>query len=212
MFRNFYEKDIENAKKKNIITYNCTEGGARIHGAIEMPFKEFITQIPKTPKEPIKLRKPPKKSIEKNLKKAYEKTIQIIEYGEKVKEKIEKTFLEVAKECDKLEKLSKHEQLNYDFQKLINLTQKIDKIKTLIESKKFSLMYGETIQSYLVNKELDLAKIMVKPTNTESQKKEKIIEWLFEHKEWLFMLAGSINAQIVVIKRALPNLQKALGS
>ncbi len=30
------------------------------------------------------------------------------------------------------------------------------------------------------------------------------------HKEWLFMLAGSINAQIIVVKRALPIIEKEL--
>jgi len=211
MFRNFFEKDIELAKKSNISTYNCTEGGARINGAIEMSFNDFITQYVKnSPKKTIKLRKPPKKSIEKNLQKAYEKTLQMIEYGEKVKSKIEKTFLQVAKECDKLENMSAEEKLAQDFNKLINLTKKIDKIKDLIETKKFSMMYGETIQSYLVNKELDLAKIMVRPSNTDNEKKEKIIEWLIAHKEWLFMLAGSINAQIITIKRALPHIEKVL--
>jgi hypothetical protein len=208
LFRNFFERDIELAKSIGITTYNCTEGGARINGAIEMPFNEFIKKYVKnTPKKPIKLRKPPKKSIEKNFQKAYKKTIDMIEYGEKVKSKIEKTFLQIAKECDKLEKMSTEEKLAQDFNKLIKLTKKIDKIKDLIETRKFSIMYGETIQSYLVNKELDLAKIMVRPSNTENEKKEKIIEWLIAHKEWLFMLAGSINAQIITIKRALPHIE-----
>ena len=212
MFRNFYEKDIEIAKKKDITTYNCTEGGARIEGAIEMPFKNFIKQyVKEEKKKPIRLKKPPKKSIEKNLKKAYDKTIKMIDYGEKVKAKIEKAFLQIAKECDKLEKMSKEERLKKsDFNKLIKLTKKIDKIKDIIETRKFSLLYGETVQSYLVNKELDLAKIMVRPSDTDIEKKEKIIDWLFEHKEWLFMLAGSINAQLIVTKRALPVLEKEL--
>jgi hypothetical protein len=51
---------------------------------------------------------------------------------------------------------------------------------------------------------------MVRPSNTDNEKKEKIIDWLIAHKEWLFMLAGSINAQIITIKRALPHIEKVL--
>ena len=135
----------------------------------------------------------------------------MIDYGEKIKARIEKTFLQVAKECDKLEKMSKEERLKkVDFNKLIKLTKKIDKIKDIIETRKFSLLYGETVQSYLVNKELDLAKIMVRPSNTELEKKAKLIEWIMQHKEWLFMLAGSINAQKIVVLRSSKNLEKEL--
>ena len=49
-----------------------------------------------------------------------------------------------------------------------------------------------------------------KESNTEIEKKAKLIDWIFNHKEWLFMLAGSINAQIIVIKRSLSNLEKEL--
>ncbi|EAH5261854.1 DUF115 domain-containing protein, partial [Campylobacter coli] len=41
LFRQAFEKDIFWAKEKlKINTYNCTEGGARIEGTIEKPFKE----------------------------------------------------------------------------------------------------------------------------------------------------------------------------
>ena len=209
MFRNFFEKDIEDTKKHGIITINATEGGARIHGAIEMPFKEVIEKYIDTskPKKDIKLRTLSESTINKNLQNSYNKIIKMIKYGEKVQNKIEKVFLKVAKECENLVKLKDKNQLeNIDYDKLIKLSSKIDKIKDIIESRKFSLMFGETIQSYLVNKELDLAKIMVRPSNKEIEKKAKLIDWIMNHKEWLFMLAGSINAQIIVVKRSLPNL------
>ncbi|EJU5930230.1 motility associated factor glycosyltransferase family protein, partial [Campylobacter jejuni] len=39
LFRHNFEQDVANAKKNYYITtYNCTEGGARIEGAIEKPF------------------------------------------------------------------------------------------------------------------------------------------------------------------------------
>lgn len=213
MFKNFFEKDIEETKAEGITTINATEGGARIHGSIEMPFHEVIEKYVNTSKrkKEIKLRLLSEKTINKNLQNSHTKLIKMIKYGEKTQKLIEKVFLAVAKECENLEKLKETNQLEkINYNKLVKLSSQIDKIKDILESKKFSLMFGETIQSYLVNKELDLAKIMVRPSNTEIEKKAKLIDWIMQHKEWLFMLAGSINAQIIVVKRSSKNLEKEL--
>jgi len=213
MFRNFFEKDIEHTKEEGVITINATEGGARIQGTIEMPFFEVIKNYIDTSKtkKNLKLRKLSEKTINNLLLKAHKKIEKMITYGDKIQTKIEQVFLEVAKEYEKLEKLNKEnklEQINFD--RLIKVTKKIDKIKDIIETKKFSIMYGETIQSYLINKELDLAKIIVKNSDTEIEKKAKLIDWIMNHKDWLFMLAGSINAQRIVINRAKVNLENEL--
>jgi len=212
MFRNFFEKDIEYTKKNEVTTINATEGGARIEGAIEMPFKEAIKKyLPKTKKKSFKLKTTKKEIQNKELLKAYKKCLEMIDYGEKIKSQIEKLFLKVAKECENLEKLNKKNELDkINFDKLMKLSNEIDKIKSKIETKKFRIIYGDTTQSYLINKELDLAKIVIKESNTEIEKKAKLIDWIFNHKEWLFMLAGSINAQIIVIKRSLSNLKEEL--
>ncbi len=212
MFRNFFERDIEYTKEKGVKTFNATQGGARIEGSIEISFREFIDKyVEKKEKRKITLRRPPQKSIEKNLLKAYKKTVKMEEYGKKSQEKIEKTFLTVAKTIEKLEKLKTENRLEeIDFDKLLKVSKKIDKIKDLIESKQFSSMYGETVQSYLINKELDLAKIMVRPANSELEKKAKMIEWIIEHKEWLFVLAGSINAQRIAIQRSIKQIENEL--
>ena len=57
---------------------------------------------------------------------------------------------------------------------------------------------------------MDLAKIQVSSSNSEIEKQAKLIDWLMNHKEWLFTLAGIINAQKIVIKRALPLLIQEL--
>jgi hypothetical protein len=212
MFRNFFENDIEYTKKEGIETINSTEGGARINGAIEMPFKEVIAKyLPKRKKRKIKLKTEDKEKIKKNLLKAHQKLSEMLNIGNNIQKQIEKLFLKIAKECEILEKLNKEnnlEKINYN--NLIKLSKEIDKIKSKIENKKIKLLYGDVIQSYLINKELDLAKIIVKPSNTEIEKKAKLIDWIMQHKEWLFMLAGSINAQKVVISRSIGNLEKEL--
>jgi len=212
MFRNFFEKDIEYTKKEGVETINSTEGGARIEGTAEIPFKEVIQKyIVKTPKKNIKLKTSNKKIMEKELLRAHKKITEMVKFGEKIQKQIEKVFLKIAKECEILETLNKKNQLEkIDYNRLTNLSNEIDKIKTKIESKKFRILYGDVIQSYLVNKELDLAKIIVKDTPTPIEKKAKLIDWIMQHKEWLFMLAGSINAQIIVIKRSIENLETEL--
>ncbi|GAX87612.1 conserved hypothetical protein [Lebetimonas natsushimae] len=212
MFKNFFEKDIYETSLEGIITINATEGGARIEGSIEMPFIEVINKyVTKTPKTKIKLRKPRKDGYIKNLQKAYKKILKMIKIGEKVKNETEKVFVEVSETFDELVNLNKNNQLEkIDFNKLKRLSKKIDKIKEKIESKTFMQCYGETIISYLVNKETDLAKIQVQNSQTDIEKKAKLIDWIMNHKEWLFNLAGSINAQIITIQRALPFIEKEL--
>ncbi|GAB6045540.1 motility associated factor glycosyltransferase family protein [Caminibacter profundus] len=212
MFRNFFEKDISILNQKGIITINATEGGARIEGAIEMPFKEVINKyLPKNKKTKIKLKYPTQKNIDKNLLKVYNKTLRMLKKGEKVQKKVEKLFLKVAKEFDTLVELNKNNQLDkINFNKLIKLSDEIDKIKSLIEDKSFFSMYGEAIASYLINKETALAQIQLKNPKTDIEKKAKLIDWIMNHKDWLFMLAGIINSQRIVINRTLPKLEKAL--
>jgi len=212
MFRNFFEKDIEYTNKEDIKTINSTEGGARITGAIEMPFKEAIEKfIEKKPKKNIHLKTSNEEMINKYLLKAHKKIYEMFNFGDKIQKQIEKLFLKVVKKCEELEKLNKEnklEKINYN--KLAKLSDEIDKIKTKIESKKLKILYGDVIQSYLINKELDLAKIIIKETNSEIEKKAKLVDWIMQHKEWLFMLAGSINAQKIIIKRSIKNLENEL--
>ncbi len=212
MFRNFFEKDIVHTKKEGVLTINATEGGARIEGAEEMPFKEVIKKY--LPKKVKKRAKPvyfDEERQNRDLLKSYKTIQEVLDYGEKLQKRVERLFLKVVKECEKLEELKEKnrlEKIKYD--RLMRLSNEIDKIKAKIESKKFFAMYGEVVQSELVHREMELAKVQVSPSNTEIEKKAKLIDWIMKHKDWLFTLAGSINAERLVIKRALPPLQKEL--
>ena len=209
MFRGFFEQDIAETKQEGIETINATEGGARIEGAIEKPFREIVKEIKKAKKKKIKLEYPSEKEINENLIKAYEKTKNIIEYGEKSQKKVEEVFLEVAEVFDELVKLKDENKLEeIDFEKLRKVSDRIDEIKDMIEKEEFSLMFGEVVQSYLIQKEMVLALIAVQNPQTEIEKKAKLIDWIMNHRDWLFNLAGSINAEILVVKRAMKNLEE----
>jgi hypothetical protein len=212
MFRGHFEADIARTKQEGVETINATEGGARIEGAIEKPFREVVKEIKKTKKKKVKLKYPTQKQINKNLIKAYKKTLEIIKYGERIQKKIEKLFLEVAKVFEELVELKdKNELEKIDFDKLYKISDKIDKLKEkIVDSKKFGYIFAETVQSYLIQKEMILALIAVQNPQTEIEKKAKLIDWIMNHRDWLFNLAGSINAEIIVVKRAMKNLEEEI--
>ncbi len=211
MFRNFFEKDIEFTNQHFIRTYNCTQGGARIHGAIERPFKqvlEFIVQK-KVPKMPLKLKCATKKEYHTLLRMAHTKTQEMIAFGMAFKEEIETLFVVLMQQMECLEKHYEQNDLeSVDFELLLDLTLKIDTIKEKVEGLEFSKMYLDTVQSFVYHQELELAKIVVENVETLIEKKQKLIRWLMAHKYWLFSLAGGIDAQLMAISRAQTPLVK----
>lgn len=205
LFLEFFEKDIAQTPYK-LEVINSTEGGARINGSIEMSFIDAIKPIDtSTPKPPIKLTYPEVDISEKNIKIAKEKCEDIIEYGNKQKNIIEKLFLKVAKYTEELEKLNEQNKLEkINFKKLAKLLDEIDVVKKLFEDKKFNDYFVDAIQSYIFHQELDIAKLLVKDTKDDKlQTQAKHIEWIYLHKYWLFSLAGGIDCVIEIVKQGL---------
>lgn len=110
---------------------------------------------------------------------------------------MEKLFLEVASACDKLEKLNTENKLaEVDFKQLKKIFSKIDKLKETLTKETFRRLFWDVTQSYIMSQELDLAVIAVKPSKTQEELDVKMVEFLFGHRPWLFMLAGGIDAVI----------------
>lgn len=204
LFLQFFETDIAHTPYK-IEVINSTEGGARIHGTIEMPFKDAIDLIDKSKvKAPIHLDYPVQKLIEKNVLKARRKCEKIIEYGLRKKARVEKTFLKLAKLTEYLEALNEKNQLDrLDFRRIEKMSEEIDRVKTLFEEKQFADYFVDAIQSYIFHQELDIAKILVRPVNNEEERRAKQLEWLYAHKYWLFSLAGGMDCVINIVKDTL---------
>lgn len=205
LFKNQFENDIEQAKLEDVVTYNCTEGGARINGAIEKPFLEVMEELcsNKQPKKLPNIQKDSQERANKNMLKAY-KAIQCkIVTQELVKKKIEDTFLEITPQVDKLVQLKSDGKINEKhYSELLKITKKIDKVKNFI-SKKKHLKYIENIfQISVFYQELELAKISVAPSDTAKEKIDKLLEWSEIHKYWLFSVAGGFNADIQTTKKA----------
>ncbi|EGK8010555.1 motility associated factor glycosyltransferase family protein [Campylobacter lari] len=103
LFLKSFEKDIALAKNiLNIKTYNATEGGARIEGTIEKPFKELCEEMLKEKIDKnIALTKP--KNPQKKIKQCKEKLIKQTKQCEIFINECKKAIKE--KNLEKLEKL-----------------------------------------------------------------------------------------------------------
>ena len=204
LFLQFFETDIANTPYK-LEVINATEGGARIHGSIEMPFSKAIELVDKSrEKTPIMLKKPEDKISAKNINKAYKKCEKIITYGLRKKARVEKTFLKLAKLTEDLEALNEKGQLEkLDFKRIEKMVDEVDYVKKFFEEKEFSDYFVDAIQSYIFHQELDIAKILVRYVSNEDERKAKQLEWLYAHKYWLFSLAGGMDCVINVIRDTL---------
>ncbi|WP_169753976.1 motility associated factor glycosyltransferase family protein [Campylobacter curvus] len=212
-FKNQFENDIEESSKEGVITYNCTEGGARIAGATEKPFLETMNELCKDKK----IKNLPninivnEKMANKNLLKAYDFIYKKLQAQETVKSKIEQGFLSVVKDIDAMLKLRDEDKVNEKmFGKLVKISNKIDKVKNFVSSKRFQKYIENILTISVYFQELELAKISVAPSDTTIQKVNKLLEWIEMHKYWLFSAAGGINAEIETTKKASKNLVKEL--
>ena len=196
-FREFFEYTIAITQRKNqnLLIYNCTEGGARIAGTIEKPFKvvleEVFDEIKPSMPLPTKLNEAQQKAKLKKYKKHIQK---IMAFGKDLQDKCEKLFLELAKQVElakELKEQGKDEQIDYN--SLQKISAKLDKIKEYFENKLFMDTYYAITSSFIHNQELELTAIKVRPSNTDEEKKEKLLEWVSVHGHWLFNIAGMIS-------------------
>ena len=206
IFKNTFQKEIAESKKK-MITINSTEGGARIEGALEIPFKEAIRNL-NINKQSIQITKPSKEESKNYHKHIIKKLKEAIEFGEEKKKEIEELFLKVAKAWDDLVFLNKTNQLEkIDFKNLLKLSNEIDEIKNIFNDKIFQQLFFDVLQPFLVNAELELALVQVKPTRTEIEKQAKLIDWVMKHKGWLFAIAGSLDTELHIMKEELKYIE-----
>lgn len=208
LFRTYFEHSIANLKrtKGEYPIYNCTEGGARIEGTIEVPFKQKADEIIKAgiKKKFVAVPKLSPKQQELHLKKAKRYLKNVIKYGENLQRRCEKIFLKIAKEIEKDKKLiAKDKKDKIDYMKLQDISFEIDafKEKTYKEAM-FQSVYYAVCSSMLMHQELELAVISARRIDTEEEKNDKLFEWVSCQSYWFFSLAGSTNAALEKLKEA----------
>lgn len=204
LFLKFFEIEIAKTHP-NIKVINATEGGVRIRGTQEAPFRDVVEAVDRSKvKTPITLTPPSKKEYEKYLAKGKKKIEQILSKGYKHKAKIEKVFLEICKMTEELERLNKSNQLEkINFKKMNRLVDRINNVKDFFASDKHMRVFDNIIQSYIVHQEMEIAKISTRMIRTEIEEKARQIDWIYAHRYWFFSLAGGIHTVLEVIKQSV---------
>ncbi|HEF3553474.1 TPA: motility associated factor glycosyltransferase family protein [Campylobacter upsaliensis] len=114
LFRLGLQRDILNAKKLNINTYNATEGGARIEGCIEKSFAWCCENLLKTIKKKL-----PLKSIKTKVSNASLSLKNLLEKGEKFETKLKAILCDLEQAINKKQNLEHFlhnlEQLSKEF-------------------------------------------------------------------------------------------------
>ncbi|EAH7992466.1 motility associated factor glycosyltransferase family protein, partial [Campylobacter jejuni] len=183
LFRQAFEKDIFWAKEKlKINTYNCTEGGARIEGTIEKPFKEMCeTLLKEDLKKPFDLPKILENNETKN------KFLQTQKLLIKNIEQSEKFIKKCQNELKKLDFELGKSQLN--LQTLIKIKQNL-----LIFFKDFKRLklFNELTQAIYYHNECE---IMHYEVLNDLEQNEKIKDFLTSQKTWWLQSFEYLNTQ-----------------
>ncbi|EGL6295494.1 motility associated factor glycosyltransferase family protein [Campylobacter jejuni] len=191
LFRQAFEKDIFWAKEKlKINTYNCTEGGARIEGTIEKPFKEMCeTLLKEDLKKPFDLPKILENNETKN------KFLQTQKLLIKNIEQSEKFIKKCQNELKKLDFELGKSQLN--LQTLIKIKQNL-----LIFFKDFKRLklFNELTQAIYYHNECE---IMYYEVLNDLEQDKKIEDFLTNQKKWWLQSFEYLNTQNQIIKETL---------
>ncbi|EAJ5185723.1 motility associated factor glycosyltransferase family protein [Campylobacter jejuni] len=191
LFRQTFEKDIFWAKEKlKINTYNCTEGGARIEGTIEKPFKETCETL-----------------LKEDLKKPFEKP-KILENNE-IKNKFlqtQKLLIKNVEQSEKFIKKCQNELKKLDFE----LSKSQLNLQTLIKIKQNLLFFFKEFKKLKLFNELTQAiyyhnecEIMHYEVLNDLEQNKKIKDFLTSQKTWWLQSFEYLNTRNQIIKEAL---------
>ncbi|EKQ0670276.1 motility associated factor glycosyltransferase family protein [Campylobacter jejuni] len=191
LFRQAFEKDIFWAKEKlKINTYNCTQGGARIEGTIEKPFKEVCETL-----------------LKEDLEKPFDKP-KILENNE-IKNKFlqtQKLLIKNVEQSEKFIKKCQNELKKLDFE----LGKSQLNLQTLIKIKQNLLFFFKEFKRLKLFNELTQAiyyhnecEIMHYEVLNDLEQNEKIKDFLTSQKTWWLQSFEYLNTQNQIIKEAL---------
>lgn len=196
LFRNFFENYAASRKNKDKLRLiNATEGGARIAGFEELPFKEMV-DLMLNEKKPALVRLEPLSQAKQEIKlNKFKRHLNVIlKYGKGLQHKATRLFKEVVKEIEKDKKLlEKDKKERIDFEKLQKLAFKIDDFKDSLNDPRFMGSFYTIASPVILHQELEFAPILTRPSDTLEQKQDKLIEWVSLQAHWLFSLAGFID-------------------
>ncbi|MBS4329443.1 motility associated factor glycosyltransferase family protein [Campylobacter vulpis] len=196
IFKHMLELLIIEASKKGIKIYNATEGGARIQGAIEKPFKqcceEFLSKELSKPLPPLQNASCNKQ--DEWLLKAFAKVLKAVKKCEAVEKDLEYLFANLNYE-------------NLDNEALRNLSFELDNLKEkLLNSRPLLEVLRPSLHSF----ELKFMQIFVIKPQNEEQKREKILALIRLYLWWLDISLNSIKKEKMTLQNHIKPLKLEL--
>lgn len=190
LFKQGLESDIVMAviryKSK---TYNCTEGGARVEGAVEIPFKQaceqFLTQKISKPfatlprldeKEVLKLLKKTKNHLESALKKS-------ALYLDEIRKELEVLTVLLPPDYE-IEKL--------DFKALKKSKERLKKLHSRFEK---SIIFTEVVDVTYYQNNCEIIKIECEVCKDEKEEQKWLIKWISTMANWFIEVGEYIYTQ-----------------
>ncbi|MCR2066520.1 motility associated factor glycosyltransferase family protein [Campylobacter helveticus] len=196
LFKQVLELFITRALKNGIRVYNATEGGARIKGAIEKPFRECCEEFlnEKSQKFLPNLKPLSKNKQDELLLKAFAKVFNAVKNCEKVEERLKALFGNLNYE-------------NLDNEALRILSIELDDLKENILKTRALL---EILRPSLHSFELEFMQIFVLQPQSEEQKRQKILALVRLYLRWLSLVLVSIKRQKSSLQNNLKPLENEL--
>ncbi|MBX2078222.1 motility associated factor glycosyltransferase family protein, partial [Campylobacter peloridis] len=213
LYKKAYEEDIQN-NKHIIKTYNATEGGARIEGAIEKPFKDICEIISK----------------EQNVNKDFPKLESSKNYQNYILSSI--TTLQnhininyiFSSQCDlilskldpiieKINFIAANNTLEDALKKIdytqINLAQEyIKTLKCLLFSQKNWESLGDILYTLIFSNEPNFIKLQSLKTQNDQEYTINTLSYIVNHKRYIKEIIELLYQQRIILENALSNMQK----
>ena len=196
LFKQGFENDIVMAQVRYKATaYNCTEGGARIEGAIEMPFTEFCEKFLKE-----KLKKPFAKAPCLDTKEQNELLKKTKKRLMDSSKKSELYLEEVKKELENLKELLPND---YEFEKLNfkALNKSKQKLKNLHARFEKSIIFTEITDVLYYQNNCEIVKLECINAKDEKEEKRLLVRWLSTMANWFIEVGEYIYTQDERIRR-----------
>lgn len=208
IFLNDFVVQISASKKyKQMKIYNATEGGARIDGAIEIPFGEYCKNILDTnvKKEAIVLKYPDKDDINKIRIKYISEQKENIKLAKSIKKQAKKTFELVEDFLRKIKDFDETMLVKVSEKEIDILLDRIYSVRHKYANPRFLNPFASLLMSYLSHLDFDIAAVKTMRENTPHTIKLKKINYIKVNYEWLFRLWGSLEKIIEIAEDSLSN-------
>ena len=211
MFLNGYENTVAQNRGKDFLTINATEGGARIKGTTEMPFKKAVeTYVDKEhKKEKIVLDLPSEELYEEHMIQAVEKLEEAIKLGKMMKKNVRKLLKVLTKIIRKYKKYPIEDiHLHAKEKELIKIVDKIAVSRDLYYNGEFKKFYESLISPLLTHLEYDIAYWSLQKEGTNKNKVHKEWKMILFHHEWAYRILVNVDAILEILEPREKELKK----